>query len=691
MKVFTCFHTKVLALSILLLPFAVLAQKAPMKFGEVDAKQLAMKSYEKDPNAAAVILGDYGNTYFVYSDEGGFRYIFERHTRIKILRKEAYDKANVEIATYTSTGNSNKEKLTEIRGYTHNLEGGKAQKVKMEKSQVFETKYNKNYLITKFSLSNVKEGSVIEYSYTITSDFLFNLRSWTFQSDIPTVHSEYRVSVPEYFGYVQISQGYKPYDVNEKSSSAGSIASTSRDRDNPGSGFQRNETNYANNINIWVQKNVPAFKNEKFITTEEDYLVKMDFQLQSTNFPNSGYKSVLGTWEKLITDLEKEESFGGFINRRGPTKELVAVTIAGKTTPKDKMYGIYEYVRKKFRYDNRDGIYARKKIRELLDKPAGSSADINLLLINMLKEADLEVFPVISSTRRHGKVNESYPLVDRFNYVTAMVKLGEELHLLDATDPMRPVDMLAYDALNGNGLVMMPGGKYTWVSMMQAPRTANVTVGNYTILPEGEVKGTTTIQYKGYEALRLRKKLIKNPETVKIDLAQEDTTSLIKKKNEDDSELEKEIKKYTYKNITDFEKALEAATQVQTSEYSQVNGDFIYITPMLMHQTKENPFKQEERTFPVDFAHTRETGYYINYIIPEGYKIEELPKSARFAWGDGTVKYDFLVKAEENRIQLVSKFIIGKAVFEPEEYKDLRNLFGQVVSKHTEQIVLKKK
>lgn len=130
---------------------------------------------------------------------------------------------------------------------------------------------------------------------------------------------------------------------------------------------------------------------------------------------------------------------------------------------------------------------------------------------------------------------------------------------------------------------------------------------------------------------------------------------------------------------------------IETSEHSQVNDDFIYFTPLLDYRMKENPLKSESRSFPIDYACATEQSFYMNFTIPEGYKVEELPKPLRIKWTDESIKFEYNINATGNKIQLVSKFILTRPVFEAKEYKELRDMYAQIVAKQEEQIVLKKK
>ncbi len=119
------------------------------------------KTYAKDTSAEAVVLCDYGQTEFMYNNERGFQTKFERTTRVCILKKSGYDWATVEVPLYQSNAKEG-EKLTDLKGYTYNLQNGQVVKEKMAKEAVFLEKKDENHLIQKFTLPNVKEGSVIE-------------------------------------------------------------------------------------------------------------------------------------------------------------------------------------------------------------------------------------------------------------------------------------------------------------------------------------------------------------------------------------------------------------------------------------------------------------------------------------------------------------------------------------------------
>lgn len=88
--------------------------------------------------------------------------------------------------------------------------------------------------------------------------------------------------------------------------------------------------------------------------------------------------------------------------------------------------------------------------------------------------------------------------------------------------------------------------------------------------------------------------------------------------------------------------------------------------------------------------YTRDDVYVLNMEIPKGYKIDELPKSARVMLNENEGSFEYLISADANYIQLQSRIILKKANFTGDDYQTLRDFYGFIVTKQAEPIVFKK-
>ena len=353
------------------------------------------------------------------------------------------------------------EKLDYLNAYTYNIENGKVVETKVEKSSVFTEKHSKNWIYKKFTFPALKEGSIIEYSYEVKSDFFFNLQPWTFQGEYPVLWSQYEAGIPEFFKYVILSQGYQPFFINKDDVSQTSFTFVEHE-DRGGGGFAgvQDQNSAINNFKIdgaidyhtWVMKNVPALKEEAFTTTLRNSVAKIEFQLNQVAFPNSAPKNYMDSWEKVARDLMLEDDFGVPISRANNWLDKdVNDIVKNASTQKEKAQKIFEYVRDNFTCNDNNGIYITTNLKDVFKNKSGSDADINMLLIAMLKNQSIDANPVILSTRDHGFTNEIYPLIERYNYVIAEAVIDNQTFYLDATIPRLEFGRLPSKLYNGQG------------------------------------------------------------------------------------------------------------------------------------------------------------------------------------------------------------------------------------------------
>lgn len=308
--------------------------------------ELEMKYYKKDKDADAVILFDKGNSEFVEEDR---RYVvhFKRIKRIKIFKESGLKYAEIEIPYYRDGQQT--ELVKDIQAVTYNLENGKMVSSKLNPDHIYDEKVDKNWGVKKFAFPNVKEGSVIEYKYRLESPFIFNLADWYFQSDIPTMHSEYIVKMMAIYNYQYIAQGIRNFDVFDSYEEKGigrrfGIASK----------VSNNE--YNDMVYKFILKDVPAFKDEVFITSVNDNIKKIDFQLSSYySFTSGKYVDIMTTWEKLCSELITDGQFGKYIKQseKLAKKELEQESIENISSKQEKLDAIIDFVKKNYKWNQK--------------------------------------------------------------------------------------------------------------------------------------------------------------------------------------------------------------------------------------------------------------------------------------------------------------------------------------------------
>lgn len=628
------------------------AQKPPMKYGRIDKDDMNMVYYPLDTSASAVILCDYGSSGLTYRNDEILMY-FERHCRIKILTKNGFDQANIEIPYYREA-NFNK-----LKACTYNMVEGKIVESKISRKEFLDENTTEYWKIRKFAFTNVKEGSIIEYNYRITSPYIRSLHSWKFQFEIPVRYSEYNVEYPEYFDYKILNQGYE-YVKKEKNtvniSFAGKII--------PGTSYR------------WVAQKIPTFKEEPYITTTEDYVNKVSFELSNFNIPGIIYENYFLTYSAVNKELLDDADFGKALLRGRFIKEQLDLVIAGLTSDEEKMKAILAFVKKSVKWNEENGVSLDNSLKKAYDEKTGDVAEINLLLVMMLKEAGLDAEPVILSTRSHGKLHPYIVMTSKFNYVIATVKIEDKEYLLDATEPLLAYDLLPARSINGNGLKISEQN-CKWINLRvnkQSGKYMNIALS---LKPDGELSGRVQFARMNYEAYRLRKIIEQNGEDEYLKNLKEDNPEWI-------------IENHAFEKLDETDENISEKYDVEISGSAQVAGDLIYLNPFFLERWEKNPFKLEERKYPVDLTYPFNETYILTLEIPEGYVVEELPQKVVMLLPDKSAQFSFNAGQIGNKIQVSSRIVISKNIYKPDEYPSLKELYTRVVAKQAEQIVLKK-
>ncbi len=665
-----------LLLASLLLALSTFAQKggekSKVKFGNVAASDFQPKFYPVDSNANAVIIADIGSTTIEGNYKGNFSVIFKNYRRARIINKNGYDIADVQIPLYSN--GSNEETIESIKAVTYNLENGKVVETKLDvKGGIFTDRISKHTKVAKFTFPNVKEGSIIEYEYKTKSDFILNLQPWAFQGDYPRLWSEYNVGVPYFYNYVVLTQGSQNFAVKTQDSHRDNF--TVVDSHSAGAAERTSFTSEVIDYR-WVMKDVPALKEESFTSTLRNHISKVEFQLSAYREPYQP-EMVLESWPAAAKKMLEDEGFGYQVGRDNPWLNDVMDDATGKaTTQLDKAKNIYTWVRDHFTCTDHSRLYLSQPLKNTLRNKNGAESDINMVLTLMLAKAGLDAHPAVLSTRSNGYSHPVYPLVDRLNYVVAAVNIDTTSYLLDASEPRMGFGKLDYELYNGRVRILDFGA--TPVDLYsEMLRESSLTSVFTTIDDKGELKGSFRKTPGYYESYRIRNKIAKSGNDAVI-------TSFKKALGNDAT-----ISAAAIDSVDKYEEPVAVGFDFIVPED---NNDIIYVSPMFGENYKENPFKSAERLYPVEMPYSIDETYIFQMEIPQNYEIDELPKQAVVKLDDtGDAIFEYRISTTGNTLLMRTRVWLRRTYYAPEDYPGLRAFFDLIVKKEAEQIVLKKK
>lgn len=657
----------------------IYAQTPKIKFGKLTPSDFQTSIYPIDTSAQAIILADIGSTEFVGNKKGGFSLEFKRFRRARIINQNGYDVANVEIGIYTN--GEKEEELLNLKAVTYNLEDGKIVETKLDtKTGIFKDRINRNLVVKKFTFPNIKPGSIIEFEYKLQSDFTFNLQPWEFQSGYPVLWSEYSVSIPEFYNYVTLTQGYQPYFIkDQKDKRAAFTVMPEQDTRNVLASNGQEKVSFSAGVTDfrWVMKDVPALRDEGFTSTIKNYISRIEFQLAEVKEPVFVAKTMTKTWVQTTEELLETAYFGADLHAENEWMgDIIQEAKKGEENSLAQAKNCYYFLRDRMSCTNYNQKYLDNSLKTVWKNKFGNVAEVNLLLTAVLIKAGFQADPVILSTRQNRFAYSLYPLMERINYVITRIVIGDKTYYLDASRPSLGFGQLAYDCYNGHARVVNKEAtpiEFKSDSLLEQKFTSVLLVND----SKGGFSGSFQQIAGTMESLDLRTQIKEKGQQYYF----------TGQKKEYANEIE--IKESHIDSLNKFENPVSISYKFDLKAEQE---DLIYFNPMLGEGWKENPFKSAQRYYPVEMPYAIDQTYSLQMEIPQGYVVDELPQQLRLKMNsedEGSLEYR--VSTSGNTITLRSRIKIRRTYFSPEEYEMLREFFNHVVKKHNEQIVFKKK
>ena len=643
-----------LIISIIL--FQSVSLYAQNKYGKVSTELLEQTYYDKDTTASALITIKEGETIFSIDRDGAFQFEQEIKVQIKIFKTEGLDWCDQSVAYYYSS-NFSKEELRGLSGCTYNLENGKIVKTNLSKNNIFEEETGTNVRLCKFTMPAAKVGSVIEYKYTIISGFLRDLRDFKFQESVPIEQVKYNIQIPEYLIYNVNMSGYESLQTDRKEINGSLI-------------FKGGGSHRCTSKDItFAKKDMPAIKSEGYVWTMDDYVTKVSFELQSVQIPGSVVKTYSSDWGSIDQNLLDSDYYGGNLKRANIFKDEVEkgdLTIAKATD-------IENMIKSKVTWNGKNRAFPTN-LSKVYKEGTGNSSDMNLLLYNALKAAGYNAYPVLLSTRDNGALPIANPSASSFNYLIVALDIDTMRYYTDASAKYGSWNILP-------NLAQVPRARIVsnefkgWVDLTNVTPYRSTTISATTLTEKGQ-------NSKNTEAYR--------------DIAAYNTRQAYHKADNETEFIEGLEKNYNGE-ISDFViKDAESTDKPLVLEYvlnkpQSLGEEHLYIDAMPYKIVSNNPFQSETRIYPVMFDNKSFKKYVSSFEIPDGYEIEETPKSENISLNDGDMSLLYKVATAGNKIQIQTIFQINKVLFLPDEYETIKDFYTKLVQKSNAQIVLKKK
>jgi len=664
-------------LAFLLIVFVTSINAQNYNYGKVSKEEVLESTHPTNPEANAAILFKSSKTYYDYSKNKGFILTTDVHERIKIYNKDGFEWATKEISLYNS--GSDQEDVISIKGETYNVEEGKLVSQKLGKEGMFEEKVSKHRNKEKITMPALKEGSVIEYKYTIVSPFIYSIDKMELQYTIPIEKLEAQVAIPEYFFFNKHTNpksklGFNIQESQKRTSHTSSRIDRSVDR------VVNHSTNtskfeYSENIYSIEKENIPALKKEEYVDYLKNYAASLSWELLYTKFPSGDVVNYSETWDNVVDKIYKNSEFGKELSETNYYDDDLDEVLKGKSLQVDKMNAIFQFVKDKVKWNSYVGYYTDNGVRDAYKEGNGNTADINIMLTSMLRYAKLDANPILISTKDNGI--PIYPTRSGFNYIVASVNLNDEVIILDASQKYNVPGMLPDFARNWLGRLVREDGTSEWINLMSKMHSDNKTILNLKIEDDFKISGKVTNIFNGYFAKDYRDE--------KLGLNMEDH---IRNLEEDKTGIE--ISDVTTKNTEKLDDYIWESYNFKSNDGVEQIAENLYFSPLFFMKTATNPFKAEDRTYPIFLKYPSKISNTVNIIIPDNYEVESIPENIHVTLKENGGSFKFLIVQNGKFLRIDTELLMNTIVYLPEDYETLKSFYNMLVEKNLETIVLKK-
>jgi hypothetical protein len=622
-----------LALTLCLCYATVEAQK----WGKVSAEEWEMGPPDDYPEANAIVLFDKG-----VLEVSTRKITFYRHVRIKVFNQAGAEEAGDISFTYHDG-----DKISGFKAHTLTPDG---RKHKVKKRQV-NTKKVGDTRIKTFSFPSIEPGSILEYKYKNVNRRYSILDPWYFQHRLYTVVSTFTLKLAPGFTYSSLSS-HMPTSCQKAVMGEDPLTEV------------RSFT--------WTMKNLYPIKDEPYMSSFKDFASALHCQLVSYQNP---YQRV--DYIKNWPDLGKRftEYIDGFTDKQSClTKQLSELNL-DTSDQLSLLQTIYTKISKNIKVKGSgEGSYiSHEHLCEVLEEGAGTRDEKNIILVEMAKKAGLSAWPVLISTRSHGRVNPDIYQLQQFNHIIAFVEIDSGAVFLDAASEYCPFGMLPANCLSPYGF-LIDGDKSQIVRLKTPqPRTYRLDVTTVNLAPDGGVRCTTVVQLSGYFAISYCREYEQQKPEDFFD------TYFMEK-----LDMSYDLKEYDF-NYDDVKNRCQFTFCYVLPDYAKQTGGNIFLAP-IQFSFRENPFTSEKRFFPVDFGYPFTYHNIVKIAIGDSLTAAQLPADTVF--DIGSAHFVRQASSDGDWLTIDSRMEITKPVFIPQVYQKLRRFFTRIADAAAEEVVL---
>ena len=607
---------------------------------------LAMTSLPQQPGAAAVILEKDVHCDNVLNSDTYF-------VRIKILTEAGKDFGNISIPY-----NQKEARVGKIEARTIEPDGrivpftGKAYDSVVEKSE------GRRRRQKTFGMPEVQVGSVLDYRYQVFwNDNFLPASDWEVQSRLFIRHESFFMKPnPDYPVY------WVPQGMDSKHQPV------------------RHEHPYL--TITFEDANVPPLDDEPYSLPRamREQRVVFFYKLESLPKPDDFWKK----WGKK--QAKKAE---GFIGKPADVLDVLAKITQPSDAPEVKLRKIYAHLVqvRNLSHESRTpaGIADPKQFKDnddaasLLEHNYGWGYEINEAFVALARAAGFHAWYVLTSTRDDVFFAKSIPIGGQMSGDLAEVEINGKNVFFDPGFGC-PYGILFWPQTSVTGLQLSKdGAAFMTVEPPQSDWAQTVRHGDFTLTPDGRLKGVLRVSFTGDEAFERTLTALTMDDTAR-------TKSLVDEvrgwfPNTATVQLQK------VNGWDTWEPSLDATFSVDLPGLVMSAGSRLIFPQGVLEAVSRPRFTSPTRRGLIYFDEPWQTIDDIQIHLPAGYSVESAPKPSASP-GQSVIRYSASAQSSAGTLHWQRRLVVDGFLFPVANYGAIKGFFDFVRHNDQQQIVL---
>jgi hypothetical protein len=617
----------------------------------VSQEELKMTSLPEAPGAPAVYL--YRQVDRNDSNRAATEY---NYVRIKILSEEGREEANVAIGF--AKGRSS---VSGIHARTIQPDGKVTEFDGKVFEQMVQKKKGEKFLAKTFTLPDVHVGSIIEYHFNIdfADNYIFQ-SYWLLSENLFTKHAEFTLKPFTRF----------PWNV-QWSWPAGLPKGTQPPKEGPDS------------IVRMTADNIPAFEEEEYMPPANELKYRVLFTYRDEPFEQDVDKY----WKQF--GKKKNGQVEGFVDKKKAMSEAVASIVSPGDAPEVKLRKIYDRVQQitNFSYlpakseeqRKRENIKEIKNVEDIWKNQYASGYDLTWLFLGLARAAGFEASPCLVSGRSEYFFRKERVNGRELDANVVLVKVDGKDAYFDPGAAFTPYGMLPWMETGVAGL-KLDGNGGTWImtSMPTARESRIERAAKLKLTNEGDLDGTLKVTFTGLEASFRRSREHNHDETER----KKNLEDLIKA----DIPAGSEVEMTGSPDWKSAESPLVVEFNVKIPGWLASAGKRGLLGMGIFNATDKHLFEHANRTWPIYFTFPFSTIDDVTVELPEGWKVESLPKD--MTRDAKAVVYKRQAQNAGNTLTIKRELDSEIVMVAKEDYPILRGFYQVVKTQDEQQVVL---